>query len=77
MPRTGISKIKAPLNQGDKLGVSFGVTIRMGDYQSLRVEAWAESTKREGETTSEAYKRVFDLCEKEVNQKAGEYKNDG
>jgi hypothetical protein len=46
----------------------------MGDYQSLRLEAWAESTKREDETSAEAYKRLYDLVEKQANQKAQEYK---
>jgi hypothetical protein len=46
----------------------------MGEYQSLRVETWAEGTKREGETSAVAYKRLFDLVEKQTNQKAAEYK---
>ena len=65
---------QAPLSIGDKVGVSFGVTLNMGEYQSLRVEAWAESTKREGETTAEVYKRLYDICEKQANEKAAEYK---
>jgi hypothetical protein len=73
MPRrTGISKI--PLDIGDKVGASFGITLNMGDYQSLRIETWGESTKREGETTAEAYKRIFDVVEKQANEKAAEYK---
>ena len=74
MPRdTPIKKIN-PLDTGDRVGVSFGVTLNMGEYQSLRVEAWAESTKRDGETSAETYKRLYDLCEKQANQKADEYK---
>jgi hypothetical protein len=67
-------KKTSPLDQGDRIGVSFGVTLNMGEFQSLRVEAWAESTKREGETSAEAYKRIYDLVEKQANAKAEEYK---
>lgn len=70
---TPIKKTKLPLDNGDRIGVSFGVTINMGDYQSLKVEAWAEGTKRGDETSSEAYKRLYDLVEKQANQKASEY----
>jgi hypothetical protein len=75
VPRnTPIKKTNAPLDEGDRIGVSFGVTLNMGEYQSLRVETWAEGTKREGETSAVAYKRLFDLVEKQTNQKAAEYK---
>lgn len=71
---TPIKKTNYPLDNGDRIGVSFGVTLNMGDYQSLRVEAWAEGSKREGESSSSAYKRLFELVEKQANQKAEEYK---
>jgi hypothetical protein len=77
MPRnTAIKKATTspPLDDGDKIGVSFGVTLNMGEYQSLRVEAWVEGTKREGESSAAAFRRLFDLAEREANNKAGEYK---
>jgi len=74
VPRDTPIKKTSPIDIGDRIGVSFGVTLNMGEYQSLRVEAWAEGTKREGETSAQAYKRLFDLAEKEANQKAAEYK---
>ena len=63
-----------PLDEGDKIGCSFGVTLNMGDYQSLRIEFWAESVKRSGETSREAFDRVYKICEREANTKAAEYK---
>jgi hypothetical protein len=74
MPRNTSIKKTSPLDQGDRIGVSFGVTLNMGEFQSLRIEAWAESTKREGETSAEAYKRLYDLVEKQANAKGEEYK---
>jgi len=74
MPRDTPIKKTNPLDIGDRVGVSYGVTLNMGDYQSLRVETWAEGTKREGETSAQAYKRLFDLVEAQANQKADEYK---
>lgn len=75
MARTSrTTKRVRPLKPGDKVGVSFGVTLNMGEFQSLRVEAWAESTMQEGETSKQAFSRVFDVCEREANVKAGEYR---
>lgn len=74
MPSNTPIKKTSPIDVGDRIGVSFGVTINMGDYQSLKVEAWAEGTKREGETSAQAYKRLYDLVETQANQKADEYK---
>jgi hypothetical protein len=74
MPRDTTIKKISPIDIGDRIGVSFGVTLNMGEYQSLRVESWAEGTKREGETSAEAYKRLFDVVEREANKRAGEYK---
>jgi hypothetical protein len=74
MPRNTPIKKTSPIDTGDRIGVSFGVTLNMGEYQSLRVEAWVESAKREGETSAEAYKRLYDLVEKQANAKAEEYK---
>lgn len=59
---------------GDTVGASFGVTLNMGEYQSLRIEAWAETTKKEGETTRDAFARAFTICEEQANDKAAEYK---
>lgn len=73
MPRDTPIKKTRPLDNGDRIGVSFGVTLNMGEYQSLRVEAWAEGTKREGETSKDAYKRLYDLVEEQANAKAAEY----
>lgn len=64
----------AALGEGDKVGASFGVTLNMGDYQSLRIEFWAESVKREGETSRQAFNRVYEICEREANTKAAEYR---
>lgn len=74
MPRNTPIKKPSPIDVGDRIGVSFGVTLNMGEYQSLRVESWAEGSKREGETSASAFKRLFDMVEKEANQKAEEYK---
>jgi len=63
-----------PLLEGDKIGASFGVTLNMGDYQSLRIEFWAESVKRRNETTRQAFRRVYRECEREANARAAEYK---
>ena len=74
MPRRTPIKKTSPVDVGDRIGVSYGVTLNMGEFQSLRLEAWAESTKRESETSAEAFKRLYEVCEREANRQAEEYK---
>lgn len=73
MPRDTPIKKPRELDIGDRIGASFGVTLNMGEYQSLRVEAWAESTRRSGEEVEDAFKRLYDIVEREANRKADEY----
>jgi hypothetical protein len=73
-PAPAQQKVK-PLDDGDKVGASFGVTLNMGDYQSLRIEGWIETTKRPGETSHQAFERAFSVAEREANRKAREYKS--
>lgn len=54
----------APKN--DVIGFSKGVTLNMGDYQSLRVDAWITSEVNEGETVQQAYERLEKLVEEQL-----------
>ena len=67
--------MKKPLDVGDKVGVSYGCTLNMGEYQSLKLEGWVEGTLRQGENSTTAFKRLFDVVEKQVTAKAGEFKS--
>lgn len=49
-----------------RVGVSIGATFNMGDYESLRVEAWLQDTTRENETAEQAFARLTDLVSNHV-----------
>lgn len=42
----------------NRVSVSLGFTKNMGDFESLRVDVGLESDKMDGESTTEAYRRV-------------------
>ena len=46
-----------------KLGMSKGATINMGDYESLRVDAWLSDTLQDGETCEQAFERIEEILD--------------
>lgn len=55
------------------IGASLGITKNMGDYQSLRVDAWCTDTLQEGETAEQGYYRLLGLLDKIVNETVSSY----
>jgi ribose 5-phosphate isomerase RpiB len=45
------------------VGMSFGLTKNMGDFESLRVDAWLTDEVKEGETQEQALQRISDLLQ--------------
>lgn len=56
-----IDKIK-PYAQ-PKLGMSKGATINMGDYESLRVDAWLSDEVQDDETVEQAFERIEEILD--------------
>ena len=59
----------------NKVGVSVGVTLNMGNYESIRLDAWAEADYTGGKEGRE--KAIIDLfteVERIVDEKALSYK---
>lgn len=56
------------VKQGDKkipnksVGINLGVTLNMGDYESLRVDVWCTDEVRDNETHEDAMERVSSLA---------------
>lgn len=67
-----VIKEESPLDHavkhGDKtipnksVGINLGVTLNMGDYESLRVDVWCTDLVRPNETHEDAMERVSSLA---------------
>ena len=42
----------------DKIGLSKGVTVNLGDFQSVRVDCWLTTSLENGENTQQALDRI-------------------
>ena len=47
-------------------GMSKGVTLNMGDYQSLRVDCWLSDTVKQGESVEDAFQRVGAIIDEQL-----------
>ena len=54
----------SPLEQ--TVGLSKGVTVNMGDYQSARVDCWVTTTIEEGETVQQALSRLAEIIDTRI-----------
>ena len=73
--KQGTNKDHAPKHNMDQgqpdhnpqtVGISFGITKNMGDYESLRVDCWLTDTVQEGETHQEELVRLGDIAQAQV-----------
>lgn len=55
-----------------KVNVSLGYTLNLGNFQSLRIDIGIQDSKRDGETTNEAFDRVYSFVENKLSQKIKE-----
>jgi hypothetical protein len=59
-------------NESTKVNVSLGYTLNLGNFQSLRIDLGVIDSKRDGETTSEAFERVYAFVETKLAEKVRE-----
>jgi hypothetical protein len=59
-------------NDETKVTVGLGYTLNLGNFQSLRIDISVGDNKREGETTSEAFERVYAFVEAKLAEKVKE-----
>ena len=55
-------------NEGVKFGMSKGCTKNMGDFESLRVDAWLTSEVLPGESIKEAFARVEEILDEVLEE---------
>ena len=59
-------------NETTKVKIGLGYTLNLGNFQSLRIDLEVQDNKREGETTSEAFERVYAFVEAKLQEKVQE-----
>jgi hypothetical protein len=63
-------------NDSTKVNVTLGYTLNLGNFQSLRLDLGVVDSKRDGETTSEAFERVYKFVEDKLTDKINEAKSE-
>ena len=63
-------------NEQTKVTISLGYTLNLGNFQSLRIDLGVEDSKRDGETISEAFDRVYGFVEDRLITKINEAKEE-
>lgn len=55
-----------------KVNVALGYTLNLGNFQSLRIDIGIQDAKRDGETTNDAFERVYKFVEAKLAEKIAE-----
>lgn len=63
-------------NEETKVKIGLGYTLNLGNFQSLRIDLEVQDNKRDGETTSEAFERVYAFVEAKLTEKVNEAKSE-
>ena len=63
-------------NDSTKVNVTLGYTLNLGNFQSLRLDLGVIDSKRDGETTNEAFERVYKFVEDKLTEKINEAKEE-
>ena len=63
-------------NDSTKVNVTLGYTLNLGNFQSLRLDLGVVDSKRDGETTNEAFERVYKFVEDKLADKINEAKEE-
>ena len=63
-------------NDSTKVNVTLGYTLNLGNFQSLRLDLGIVDGKREGETTDQAFERVYKFVEDKLTEKIQEAKSE-
>ena len=63
-------------NDSTKVNVTLGYTLNLGNFQSLRLDLGVVDSKRDGETTNEAFERVYKFVEDKLTEKIQDAKSE-
>lgn len=59
-------------NDSTKVNVTLGYTLNLGNFQSLRLDLGVIDSKRDGESTEQAFERVYKFVEDKLTEKIKE-----
>jgi hypothetical protein len=59
-------------NENTKVRVALGYTLNLGNFQSLRIDVEVADNKRDGESTNDAFERVYGFVETKLAEKVKE-----
>lgn len=63
-------------NENTRVNVALGYTLNLGNFQSLRIDLGVIDSKRDGETTQDAFDRVYSFVEAKLIAKINEAKEE-
>ena len=63
-------------NDSTKVNVTLGYTLNLGNFQSLRLDLGVVDSKRDGESTDQAFERVYKFVEDKLTAKIKEAKEE-
>jgi hypothetical protein len=63
-------------NEQTRVKVSLGYTLNLGNFQSLRIDIGIDEDRRESESVSEAFERVYGFVEQKLIEKINEAKTE-
>lgn len=63
-------------NESTKVNVTLGYTLNLGNFQSLRIDLGIVDSKRDGESTNDAFERVYKFVEDKLTEKIQEAKSE-
>jgi hypothetical protein len=59
-------------NDSTKVNVTLGYTLNLGNFQSLRLDLGVVDSKQDGESTEQAFERVYKFVEDKLTEKIKE-----
>ena len=63
-------------NENTKINVTFGYTLNLGNFQSLRIDLGVVDSRRDGESINDAFERVYAFVEGKLTEKVNESKDE-
>ena len=65
---------KFGMSDRPKVGANIGCTLNMENYESMRIDCWLTDEVRDGETFEQAFARVLEIVQNQVEEVAEQYK---
>ena len=65
---------KFGMSNRPKVGANIGCTLNMDNYESMRIDCWLTDDVQDGETFEQAFARVLEIVQNQVEEVAEQYK---